>query len=67
MQNMIIFLTLLVYSVNFLVFAYTRIYRIEDCLEKMAIYFGTNMSLLFTSGIFLFFEKIIEDGILVLE
>ena len=39
----------------------------KDYLEKIAIYFGTNMTLLFTSGIFLFFGKIVEDGILVFE
>ncbi|KAF3365999.1 hypothetical protein BXA47_03470, partial [Enterococcus faecium] len=38
-----------------------------DYVEKIAIYFGTNMTLLFTSSIFLFFGKIVEDGILVFE
>lgn len=65
--NMVIFLTTLVYGVNFLVFFYIKINHINNCLEKMAIYLGINMTLLFTSGIFLFFEKIIEDGVLTFE
>ncbi|EEI59480.1 hypothetical protein HMPREF0352_2282 [Enterococcus faecium TX1330] len=65
--NMVIFLTVLVYGVNFLVYMYLKINHIKDYLEKIAIYFGTNMTLLFTSGIFLFFGKIVEDGILVFE
>ncbi len=51
------FLTVLVYGVNFLVYMYLKINHIKDYLEKIAIYFGTNMTLLFTSGIFLFLEK----------
>ncbi|EOS7908252.1 hypothetical protein EWY09_RS12040 [Enterococcus hirae] len=58
--NIVIFLTVLV-------FLYLRINHIKNCVEKLAIYLGTNMTLLFTSGIFLFFGKIIEDGILVFE
>jgi len=65
--NMVIFLTVLVYGVNFLVYMYLKINHIKDYLEKIAIYFGTNMTLLFTSGIFLFFGKIVEDGILIFE
>ncbi|MEY8445919.1 hypothetical protein [Enterococcus ratti] len=65
--NMVIFLTVLVYGVNFLVFLYIKIHHIKNWLEKMAIYLGTNMTLLFTSGIFLFFGKIIEDGVLIFE
>ena len=65
--NMVIFLTILVYGVNFLVFFYIKINHINNCLEKMSIYLGINMPLLFTSGIFLFFEKIIEDGVLTFE
>ena len=65
--NIVIFLTVLVYGVNFLVFLYLRINHIKNCVEKLAIYLGTNLTLLFTSGIFLFFGKIIEDGILVFE
>lgn len=65
--NMVIFLTILVYGVNFLVFFYIKINHINNCLEKMSIYLGINMTLLFTSGIFLFFEKIIEDGVLTFE
>ena len=65
--NMVIFLTVLVYGVNFLVYMYLKINHIKDYVEKIAIYFGTNMTLLFTSGIFLFFGKIVEDGILVFE
>lgn len=64
---MVIFLTVFVYGINFLVFYYIKINHIKDCLEKMAIYLGINMTLLFTSGIFLFFEKIIEDGVLIFE
>ena len=65
--NMVIFLTALVYGVNFLVYMYLKINHIKDYVEKIAIYFGTNMTLLFTSSIFLFFGKIVEDGILVFE
>ena len=65
--NMVIFLTVLVYGVNFLVYMYLKINPIKDYVEKIAIYFGTNMTLLFTSSIFLFFGKIVEDGILVFE
>lgn len=65
--NMIIFLTVLVYGVNFLVFMYLKINHIKDHVEKIAIYFGTNMTLLLTSGIFLFFGKLVEDGILIFE
>ena len=64
---MVIFLTVLVYGVNFLVYMYLKINHIKDYVEKIAIYFGTNMTLLFTSSIFLFFGKIVEDGILVFE
>lgn len=46
---------------------YLKINHIKDYVEKIAIYFGTNMTLLFTSSIFLFFGKIVEDGILVFE
>ena len=66
-MNMIIFLTVLVYGVNFLVFMYLKINHIKDYVEKIAIYFGTNMTLLLTSGIFLFFGKLVEDGILLFE
>ena len=65
--NMVIFLTVLVYGVNFLVYMYLKINHIKDYVEKISIYFGTNMTLLFTSSIFLFFGKIVEDGILVFE
>lgn len=65
--NMVIFLTVLVYGVNFLVYMYLKINHIKDYVEKIVIYFGTNMTLLFTSSIFLFFGKIVEDGILVFE
>ncbi|MFB5230049.1 hypothetical protein A5831_001952 [Enterococcus faecium] len=65
--NMVIFLTVLVYGVNFLVYMYLKINHIKDYVEKITIYFGTNMTLLFTSSIFLFFGKIVEDGILVFE
>ena len=65
--NMVIFLTVLVYGVNFLVYMYLKINHIKDYVEKIDIYFGTNMTLLFTSSIFLFFGKIVEDGILVFE
>ncbi|ASZ06763.1 MULTISPECIES: hypothetical protein [Enterococcus] len=67
MTGMIIFLTVLVYGVNFLVYMYLKINKIKDYLEKLAIYFGTNMTLLFTSGIFMFFGKLVEDGILAFE
>lgn len=67
MTNMIIFLTILVYGVNFLAFMYIKIKEIKNYLEKIAIYFGVNMTLLFTSSIFLFFGKIVEDGILLIE
>lgn len=50
-----------------LVYMYLKINHIKDYVEKIAIYFGTNMTLLFTSSIFLFFGKIVEDGILVFE
>lgn len=60
------FLTVLVYGVNFLVYMYLKINHIKDYVEKIAIYFGTNMTLLFTSSIFVF-GKIVEDGILVFE
>jgi len=53
--------------VNFLVFMYLKINHIKDYVEKIAIYFGTNMTLLLTSGIFLFFGKLVEDGILLFE
>ena len=49
------------------VYMYLKINHIKDYVEKIAIYFGTNMTLLFTSSIFLFFGKIVEDGILVFE
>lgn len=65
--SMIIFLTVLVYGVNFLIFMYLKINHIKDYVEKIAIYFGTNMTLLLTSGIFLFFGKLAEDGILIFE
>ncbi len=52
--------------VNFLVYMYLKINHIKDYVEKIAIYFGTNMTLLFTSSIFVF-GKIVEDGILVFE
>ncbi len=67
MTNMIIFLTILVYGVNFLAYMYIKIKEIKNYLEKIAIYFGVNMTLLFTSSIFLFFGKIVEDGILLIE
>ena len=66
-MNMIIFLTVLIYGVNFLVFMYLKINHIKDYVEKIAIYFGTNMTLLLTSCIFLFFGKLVEDGILLFE
>ena len=66
-MNMIIFLTVLGYGVSFLVFMYLKINHIKDYVEKIAIYFGTNMTLLLTSGIFLFFGKLVEDGILLFE
>lgn len=66
-MNMVIFLIVLVYGVNFLVYMYFKINYIKDYLEKIVIYFGMNMILLFMSGIFLFFGKIVEDGILVFE
>mgnify|MGYP007026186016 CR=1 FL=1 len=56
--NMVIFLTVLVYGVNFLVYMYLKINHIKDYLEKIAIYFGTNMTLLFTSWhLFVFWKN----------
>lgn len=55
--NMVIFLTVLVYGVNFLVYMYLKINHIKDYVEKIAIYFGTNMTLLFTSSIFCFWKN----------
>lgn len=51
------FLTVLVYGVNFLVYMYLKINHIKDYVEKIAIYFGTNMTLLFTSSIFCFWKN----------
>lgn len=65
--NTVIFLTILVYGVNFLIFYYLKLNHIKDCLEKIALYLGANMLLLFTSEIFLFFGKIVEDGVLAFE
>ena len=66
-MNMISFLTVVGYGGNFLVFMYLKINHIKDYVEKIAIYFGTNMTLLLTRCIFLFFGKLVEDGILLFE
>lgn len=55
--NIVIFLTVLVYGVNFLVFLYLRINHIKNCVEKLAIYLGTNMTLLFTVVFFSFWKN----------
>ncbi len=61
------FLTVLVYGVNFLVYMYLKINHIKNYLEKIAIYFGTNMTLLFYEWHLFCFWKNSEDGILVFE
>ena len=66
--NMVIFLTVLVYGVNFLVYMYLKINHIKDYLEKIAIYFGNEYdSVVHEWHLFVFLVKIVEDGILVFE
>ncbi len=39
------------------IYMYLKINHIKDYVEKIAIYFGTNMTLLFTSSIFFFWKN----------
>ena len=55
------FFTVSVYGSTSCIYMYLKMNHIKDYVEKIAIYFGTNMTLLFTS--ISFFGKIVEDGI----
>lgn len=61
--KVVIFLTILVYGVNIELFFYIKANKIKDAFERFALYLGTNMTLLFTSTIFLFFGKLVEDEV----
>lgn len=58
--------TVITYGSNFLAYRYLK-NRPSDWFEKIALYFGVNMSVLFADGIFLFIAKLVEEGILLIE
>ncbi|MGM0125262.1 hypothetical protein IGI37_002660 [Enterococcus sp. AZ194] len=63
----IVVMTVFTYGTNFLVYLYLKNQRKADILEKISVYFGINMSVMLIDGILLFFGKLVEDGILLLE
>ncbi|MGM0138476.1 hypothetical protein IGI65_000918 [Enterococcus sp. DIV0755b] len=58
--------TVITYGSNFLAYCYLKRRR-SDWFEKIALYFGVNMSVLFADGLFLFCAKLVEEGILIIE
>lgn len=57
---------IITYGSNFLAYRYLKNHR-SDWFEKMALYFGVNMSVLFADGLFLFIAKLVQEGILLIE
>jgi len=63
MKIAIILSTILLVLVNFYLFyVYFKEKQIEDRLERLAVMFGANMSVLFVDSLILFFGALIEEG-----
>ncbi|BBM17058.1 MULTISPECIES: hypothetical protein [Enterococcus] len=67
MKIAIILSTILIALVNFYLFyVYFKEKKIEDKLEKLAVMFGANMSVLFVDSLILFFGALVEEGLFMM-
>ncbi|MGM0167598.1 hypothetical protein IGI39_002582 [Enterococcus sp. AZ135] len=67
MKIAIILSTILLALVNFYLFyVYFKEKKIEDKLERLAVMFGANMSVLFVDSLILFFGALAEEGMFLL-
>lgn len=67
MKMAMILSTILFFLVNFYLFSvYFKEKKIKDHLEKLAVMFGVNMSVLFVDSLILFFGALAEEGFLLM-
>lgn len=63
MKTAMILSTILIALVNLYLFSiYFKEKKIKDSLEKLAVMFGVNMSVLFIDSLILFFGALAEEG-----
>ncbi|MEG1504619.1 MAG: hypothetical protein RSC16_10250 [Enterococcus sp.] len=63
MKTAMILSTILMALVNLYLFSiYFKEKKIKDSLEKLAVMFGVNMSVLFIDSLILFFGALAEEG-----
>lgn len=67
MKIAIILSMIILVLANFYLFlVYFKEKQIEDKLERLAVLFGTNMSVLFVDSLLLFFGALVEEGLFVM-
>ncbi|MFC4770855.1 hypothetical protein [Enterococcus hermanniensis] len=67
MKTAMVLSTILIALVNFYLFyVYFKEKKIKDSLEKLAVMFGVNMSVLFIDSLLLFFGALAEEGFALL-
>ncbi|MBO0411787.1 hypothetical protein JZO77_05270 [Enterococcus hulanensis] len=67
MKIAIILSTILIALANCYLFCvYFKEKKIEDNMEKLAVLFGTNMSVLFIDSLLLFFAALAEEGLFLM-
>lgn len=67
MKIAIILSTIILALVNFYLFlVYFKEKKIEDRLERLAVMFGANMSVLFVDSFILFFGALAEEGLFLM-
>lgn len=67
MKIAIIFSTIILALANFYLFlVYFKEKKIDDKMERLAVMFGTNMSVLFIDSLILFFGALAEEGLFVM-
>lgn len=67
MKIAIILSTIILALANvYLFLVYFKEKKIEDKLERLAVMFGTNMSVLFVDSLILFFGALAEEGLFIM-
>lgn len=60
-------LGILTYAVNIWLYFFFKKRPHRDWFERLSTYFGVNMTLLMTDGVFMLVAKVLEDALLVVE
>lgn len=64
MVAVLVVIMLVTYGANILIFTHFKSHPKKDVVERLSLWLGVNMSVLFLDGLVLFVGKLLIDGIL---